>query len=74
MGDLDEWKKGYMKGALIQVMKSLKDEGYKYCHTTIKIDNERSINLAYRLGFEMLGGAREGEVWLSRNLTNNYLI
>ena len=74
MGDLNEWRKGYMKEALIQVMKFLKERGYEYCHTTIKMDNERSLHLAYRLGFEMLGGAREGEFWLTRNLTNNYLI
>ena len=74
MGDLNEWKKGYMKEALIQAMKWLKERGYEYCHTTIKMDNERSINLAWRLGFEMFGGAREGELWLSKNLTNNYLI
>ena len=74
IGCVTDWRKGYMKEALIQAMKWLKEQGYEYCHTTIKIENERSANLAYRLGFEILGGAREGEIWLSRNLMNNYLI
>ena len=74
MGDLEEWGKGYMKQALIEAFKWLKARGYEHCHSTIKMDNERSIHLAWRLGFICLGGAREGELWLTRDLTLNYLI
>ena len=74
MGDLNEWRKGYMKEALIQAMKFLKERGYEHCHTTIKWENERSLNLAWRLGFISQCGAREGEIWLTNELKNLYLI
>ena len=70
----DYWGKGYCKEALKIVFEYLKERGYKYCHTTIKWENERSTNLAHRLGFTPMGGAREGEIWLTKDLTVDYQI
>ena len=74
MGDLKEWRKDYMKEALLQALRWLKERGYKYCHTTIKWENERSMHLAWRLGFQSQCGAREGEIWLTNDLKTNYLL
>ena len=72
IGEVSEWGKGYGKEAIKQAVQYLKDRGYDYCHTTIKMDNERSLNMAWKLGFEAQCGAREGELWLTKNLTLNF--
>jgi len=74
LGSSEYFGKGYMKEALLQTFDYLKERGYDYCHTTIKIENERSSGLAWRLGFTMLGGAREEEVWLTKDLRQTCLI
>jgi len=74
IGETEYWSKGYCQEALKLVFEWLKERGYKHCHTTIKWDNEASGHLAWKLGFVLQGEAREGESWLTKNLTTNYLI
>ena len=71
IASVSDWGKGYAKQAIRQTFDWLKEKGYKYCHTTVKMDNDRSIHLAWRLGFIVLGGAREGELWLAKDLTQD---
>jgi RimJ/RimL family protein N-acetyltransferase len=72
IGEIDEWGKGYGTEAVRQALLWLKEQGYEYCHTTIKWDNNRSIRLAWNLGFESLCAAREGEMWLTNDLKTNF--
>jgi RimJ/RimL family protein N-acetyltransferase len=74
VGEVDEWGHGYGKEAVRLAMLYLKERGYEYCHTTIKWDNERSIKIAWKLGFQEQSQAREGEIWLTNNLKQNYLL
>jgi RimJ/RimL family protein N-acetyltransferase len=62
------WNEGYGTEAVKMALESLKAHGYKHCHTTVTKDNERSLNLLKRLGFTILGDAREGEWWLTKKL------
>lgn len=73
IGEVEEWGKGYCKEALILAFHWLKERGYEYCHTTIKWDNDRSMKLAWGLGFIEQGTAREGEIWLNKDLKNGFL-
>ena len=68
VGNVTDWGKGIAREALEEAFKWLKERGYKYCHTTIKMDNERSSKLAWGLGFSVVCGAREGELWLTKEL------
>lgn len=68
IGEVSLWGKGIGKEAVKLGINWLKERGYKACHTTVKIENKRSANLLWKLGFQVLGGAREGEIWLSKPL------
>jgi len=63
------WGMGYGTDAVFLALNWLKSRGYGYCHTTVLKTNERSLNLLKRLGFEILGDAREGEVWLTKRIS-----
>jgi len=64
VGEIPLWGKGLGKQAVRMAMDWLKEQGYKYCHTTVIKDNERSLGLLKGLGFWIQGDARENEVWL----------
>ena len=68
IGNPADWNKGYGKQAVWCALDWLRRHGYKYTHTTVKTDNQRSIKLLESLGFEYLGKAREGEVWYQKSL------
>ncbi|MBE3143543.1 MAG: GNAT family N-acetyltransferase [Planctomycetes bacterium] len=62
------WGKGYGTEAVKMALNWLKSRGYGYTHTTVLKTNKRSLNLLKGLGFEILGDAREGEVWLTKRI------
>lgn len=64
----DYWGRGYGTAAVKLALNWLKERGYRYTHTTILKNNTRSLNLVKSLGFEVLGDAREGELWLTKKL------
>ena len=66
------WNKGYATEAVKLTLKYLKELNYEWCHTTIKWDNPTSMKVAWKCGFQSACGAREGEMWLVRNLNTNY--
>ena len=68
IGEVSLWNKGYGKKAVKLGLNWLRERGYKFCHTTIKIENGASAKLAWGVGFQMQSGAREGEVWLTKSL------
>ncbi len=68
LGNPIDWGKGYGKEAVSQALGWLRRQGKEYCHTTVLKSNKRSLNLLLGLGFEILGKAREGEVWLQKKL------
>lgn len=68
IGEVSLWGRGIGKKAVQKVLEILKTYGKQYTHTTVLEDNERSLRLLKSLGFEILGKAREGEVWLTKNL------
>lgn len=68
IGEVSLWGQGIGKEAVKLALKWLKNNGYEYCHTTVLKDNPRSLNLLKGLGFQVLGDARKGEVWLTKNL------
>ncbi len=59
---------GYGTEAVRNALNWLKLRGYEYTHTTVLENNERSLKLLKRLGFEVLGKARENELWLTKHL------
>lgn len=65
IGEVSLWGKGIGKKAVQKVLEILKTYGKQYTHTTVLENNERSLRLLKSLGFEILGKAREGEVWLT---------
>lgn len=64
----DYWNRGYGCKAVELATEVIKSYGKAYCHTTVKTDNKSSLRLLEKLGFEVLGKAREGEVWLTLKL------
>ena len=68
IGETTLWGQGYGREAVRLGLEWLKGEGYKHCHTTVLKKNERSIRLLKSLGFEYLGEARKGEIWMQREL------
>ena len=68
IGEVTLWGQGIGKESVKLALKWLKDKGYEYCHTTVLKDNQRSLNLLKGLGFQVLGDARKGELWLTKNL------
>lgn len=68
IGETTAWGKGLGTQAVRLALDYLKEQGKEYCHTTVKKDNERSLKLLKGLGFEIMGDARPGEVWLTKTL------
>ncbi len=68
IGNPTDQGKGYGTEAVRQVIDWLKEQGYQYCHTTIKDDNKASIKLIRNLGFKRGDIAREGEHWYHRRI------
>lgn len=68
IGNPSDWGKGYGERAVSLALEWLKENGKQYCHTTVLVRNRRSINLLNRLGFTVLGEAREGEIWMQKKL------
>ena len=62
------WGQGIGTEAVKMALIWLKKRGYGYSHTTCLKNNERSINLLLKCGFNILGTAREGEYWLTVKL------
>ena len=68
IGETSLWHQGYGKEAVKLTLAWLKEYGKEYCHTTVLKHNSHSISLLISLGFEVLGKAREGELWLTKKL------
>lgn len=68
IGEVSLWGKGYGKESVRLSLEWLKAHGKMYCHTTVLVKNTRSLSLLRSLGFEYLDKAREGEVWLQKQL------
>ncbi len=68
IGEKSLWGQGYGCKAVELATEHLKGLGKAYCHTTVKTDNESSLRLLEKLGFEILGAARHGEIWLTKKL------
>jgi len=68
IGEVTLWGQGVGKEAVSLALRWLKDRGYKYTHTTVLSKNKRSLELLKSLGFEILGNARKGELWLTKSL------
>lgn len=68
VGEVSLWGQDIGEEAVGKALNWLKERGYQYCHTTVKMNNNRSVKLLWSLGFTMLGGAREGELWLTKSL------
>jgi len=61
IGEVSLWGKGLAADAIGEALKWLRENGYSQIHTTIKDDNERSIRLVTKLGFQRVCKARKGE-------------
>jgi len=68
VGEVSLWGKGIGREAVLQALKWVKDYGRDYVHTTVLRSNERSIRLLKSLGFNYLGEARDGELWMQTKL------
>jgi RimJ/RimL family protein N-acetyltransferase len=68
LGEVSLWGKGFGKEAVKLGLNWLRERGYKWCHTTVLVSNKRSAGLLWKLGFQAIGPAREGELWLTKNL------
>ena len=71
IGEVSLWGNGYGTEAVKLAMEWLKERGYKHTHTTVLESNKRSLRLLKSLGFEILGKARKGEVWLTKSLPSS---
>jgi RimJ/RimL family protein N-acetyltransferase len=63
IGETTLWGKGLGKRALLLAHEWLVGKGYKYAHTTILNNNNRSINLFTSLGYVKGPKSRLGESW-----------
>lgn len=68
IGEVSLWNCGVGTHAVSLAMDYLERNGYEYCHTTVLKDNKTSLKLLEKLGFSVMGDAREGEIWLTRKL------
>lgn len=68
IGEVSLWGQGVGTEAVRQGLKYIKTYGREYTHTTILKNNKASLKLAQRLGFEIMGNARKGELWLTKKL------
>lgn len=69
IGEVSLWGKGYGKKAIALSLEWMKEKGYKHIHTVVLKSNVRAIALLEGLGFEYLGEAKEGEIWLQKKLS-----
>jgi RimJ/RimL family protein N-acetyltransferase len=68
IGEVSLWGNGIGKEAIQLALEWIKDYGKNYAHTTVMESNSRSLGLLKSLGFEILGKARKGELWLTKSL------
>jgi len=68
IGEVSLWGKGLGKQAVSLALQWLRERNYRYCHTTVLKNNERSVRLLKSLGFTVLGDARVGEIWMQKEL------
>ncbi len=68
IGEISLWNMGYGYKAVELAAEHLNGLGKAYCHTTVLKHNKASLRLLEKLGFEIMGDAREGEVWLTKKL------
>ena len=66
--DVGEWRKGYGKEAVRQLLGWIKTYGREYCHTTVLKTNVASIKLLESLGFAYMAEARPEEIWMTKKL------
>ena len=69
IGEKTLWNQGIGCKAVELATEYLKGLGKAYCHTTVLKHNKASLRLLEKLGFEIMGDAREGEVWLTKKLS-----
>ncbi len=67
IGEVSLWGQGYGRQSVILALDWLKSKGYQAVHTTVPSNNKRTMELLKHIGFEYMGKAREGEVWLQKN-------
>jgi len=63
VGEVSLWGKGIGREAVRLALQYIKRYGREYAHTTILVNNSRSIQLIESLGFKRFGCARVGESW-----------
>ena len=68
IGEVSLWGRGIGNRAVQLGLDFIREYGREHCHTTVLEQNERSIKLLRRLGFEIKMLARGGEVWLTKEL------
>jgi len=68
VGEVSLWNCGVGTHAVSLALDYLEKKRYEHCHTTVLETNKASLKLLEKLGFEILGKAREGELWLTRKL------
>lgn len=68
IGEVTLWGQGVGRKAVLAALEWLRGQGKRYCHTTVLESNTRSLRLLQGLGFHTLGMAREGELWLVKDL------
>jgi len=71
IGEPSYWGKGYGKQALLLGIKLLKDNDYKYTHTTILDNNLRSIKMFESCGYVKGPTSRTGESWYFKTFNDN---
>lgn len=69
IGEKSLWGRGYGTEAVGLGLEAVKGFGRVNCHTTVLKNNKASLALLVRLGFSILGDAREGELWLTKRLS-----
>lgn len=68
IGEIGLWGQGYGTEAVKLALNYIRNYGRKSVHTTVLETNERSLRLLKSLGFKVIHKAREGEVWLDKDL------
>lgn len=68
IGETSMWGKGIAKQALLLALQYLRDNGYRYTHTTILDANIRSQKLFESCGYHKGERSRPGESWWFKDL------